>query len=102
MPCYEMRTVSVEFKAENLNLLKAAAESINRSFEKLQSKNAVMIGGMFIDLDEGEAEIRASQQNELNALKRAYSKQCIKAAAKKAQWSCKFAENKATINKVRW
>jgi len=103
MPCYEVRTVSVEFKAENRKLLDAALDKIGSIHCTLADGRLVIDGGVIVlDLANGKAVVQDGQQNQLNELKRAYSREAVKAAAKKCQWSCKLQGNKAHITKMRW
>lgn len=103
MPCYEVRTMSVEFKAENKQLLDAA---IRNSNVLVTSKNNGVIefayGKIVLDTNTGIAKVQDGFQDKLNELKRAYSKECIKAAAKKMQWAAKMQGNQATITKLQW
>jgi len=105
MPCYEVRTVSVEFRAENRKLLDAAIESLGGQMSIVQESGDRLIlgyGAITLDLAAGRAEVRGGYQDRLNELKRAYSREAVKAAAKKCQWSCKLQGNKAQITKMRW
>ena len=105
MPCYEVRTMSVEFKAENRQLLDAAIKATGLLVNS-QTSNRITraYGKVVIKLDEGTAEVREGEQNLLNKIKQAYSKECIKAACKKVQWAVKFEGQgtKATVTKMKW
>jgi hypothetical protein len=107
MPCYEVRTISVEFKAENRNLLDAAARSIGLNDLRNVGNGRLEMGPHFgayitLDLTNGRAEVRDGYQSLLNELKRAYSREAIKAAAKQVNWACKMTGNQATITKMKW
>jgi hypothetical protein len=106
MPCYEVRTVSVEFRAENRALLDAAIRSLSGGLavveQSYDGRLNLGYGAIKLDLDAGRAEVRDGYQGHLNELKRAYSREAIKAAAKRCQWSCKLQGNKAQVNKMRW
>ena len=103
MPCYEVRTVSVEFKAENRKLLADAIRATGMEVTGSTDKVITLgYGAIELNLATGKAEIREGQQGHLNQLKRAYSAEAIKAAAKKCQWGVKRQGNKATIQKMRW
>ena len=103
MPCYEVRTMSVEFKAENRQLLDAA---IRNSNILVTGKNEGVIefayGKIVLNTNTGIAEVQDRYQSKLNEIKRNYSKECIKAAAKKMQWNVKMAGYQATISKLQW
>ena len=95
MPCYEVRTVNVKFKARHLGLLKKAIEALGW-------KCAGISGGLMrvetdtsrftLDLMSQKAVILSSQQSQLNQLKQQYSKEAIKRAAKLQGWQYKQQE----------
>lgn len=103
MPCYEVRTMSVEFKTENRELLDAA---IRNSNILVTAKNNGIIefafGKIVLDTNTGVAEVQEGYQSKLNEIKRNYSKEAIKAAAKKMQWGVKMAGYQATVTKMKW
>jgi len=107
MPCWEVRTVSVEFKADNRKLVHAAAESLGMRVEE-QSDGTIWLnagefpGSIKLDLERGQAEVRSGYQRHLNKLKQAYSRECVKTAAKKAGWVVKWSGEKAVVNKLKW
>ena len=94
MPCYEVNRVSVEFTAEQEHLLKKAAESLNWEFSKSGAR--VMVGPVVI---QGE-RATASSQESINVLKRAYSQEVVKAAAKSRGWSGAWSGS-VTSNKLQ-
>ena len=104
MPCWEVRTVSVEFRAENRTLLGAAIKAVDAETRLLADGRYALYGGAIkLDLANGKAEVEEGYQFLLNKLKQAYSREAVKAAAKRCQWGVKFTGvNKATINKVQW
>ena len=83
MPCYQVNLISVEFKAEHLDLLEKAAISQNLSFRK--SGNTVYIGRM--EFNTASQTIVGRNQSDINALKRSYSEQVVKTAAKRNGWT---------------
>lgn len=103
MPCYEVRTISVEFRAENRKLL---ADAIRATGMEVTSSTDTVLslgyGAIVLNLANGKAEVQDGYQGKLNELKRAYSAEAVKAAAKKCQWGVKLQGNKAQITKVRW
>ena len=89
MPCWEVNTVSVEFHAKHVALLEKAFESLDwvRDLYWNADKSLCRLpNGIELDLRAGRAECPVSQQPRLNELKRAYSKQAIKLAAKLGGW----------------
>ena len=104
MPCYEVNLISVEFKAQNEGLLKAAAEGLGYTFSKWQ--NFIVLTnnqGNSIDISNGKANTRYGTQADINALKRAYSIEIIKQEAKTKGWSGNWADlktkNTVTVRK---
>lgn len=104
MPCYEVRTMSVEFKAENRQLLDAAIRNSNILMVTRKDQGIIEFayGKIVLNTSTGVAQVQDGYQEKLNELKRAYSKECIKAAAKKMQWAAKMQGNQATITKLQW
>lgn len=98
MPCYEVRTVSVEFKVGNIELLKKAIEKmdwkVTSSTEKrlYAQKNTGQWGDeVTINLENSTInstnfrDIKALSQFS-NEIKRAYSEVVIDELAKKQKW----------------
>ena len=103
MPCYEVRTVSVEFKADNRQLLDAAIKAAGLQINNQDEHRVVLDWGeIILNLDEGTARVQDGYQDTLNELKRSYSKECVKAAAKKAAWNVKWSGKEVVVNKLKW
>ncbi len=87
MPCWEVRTMSVDFKADNQDLLTAAMQSLGWTAIELRPGvwQVDRLGGQ-IDLAAGRATIAEGRQSELNQLKRAYSRKAVEQVAKKNRW----------------
>ena len=94
MPCWEVNRVSVEFKAEQEHLLKKAAVALNWEFSKSGSR--VQVGPVVI---QGE-RASARAQESINVLKRAYSFEVVKAAAKSKGWAGSWSGS-VTSNKLQ-
>jgi hypothetical protein len=95
MPCYEVRTISVEFKAGNVRLLQLAAAALGYETE-LNGSMLKIIGkydSFSIDLAAGKASINENQQGTLNKLKQQYSKTVLQEVARKRRWLLKGAGN---------
>jgi organic radical activating enzyme len=95
MPCYEVRTVSVEFKVSNIDLLKKALEKAGFNIAKasqitLQVRREGEINSIIIDLEQSKILSRSFDEKELstisNQIKRAYSEQVIDEVAKRQKW----------------
>jgi hypothetical protein len=93
MPCYEVNLISVQFKIENLEILKSAAALLSWNFAKYG--NIVKVGPVNIYLSQSKAE--SSTQENINTLKRAYSQAAVKAAAKAKGWTLDGWKEKANI-----
>jgi len=85
MPCYEVRLTSVEFIAENLELLKKALTAESCKYTIKNNIVYLSICNTTIDLEKRIAT--GSNQSVLNALKRAYSREVVKMAAKAKNWN---------------
>lgn len=91
MPCYEERTVSVEFKVENIELLKNALANLKLQVQTCKTSLSFYHNGLYteIDLTNGKITNSMSEQqltNFTNQIKRAYSLQVIDEVAKKQKW----------------
>lgn len=95
MPCFEVRRVTVEFRAENKRLLEAAVEELGwKLWKNPKGKWLVKTpqGGITLDLKSGNAEFDDYLQGTVNKLKRSYSKQVVKKVAKLQGWSTRWGE----------
>jgi hypothetical protein len=100
MPCYQVQTVSVEFKIAHADLLVKATTALGWAVVGTQATRMVICpkdsySTMTIDLATGKAIIELADQSRLNELKRAYSQQAIKLAANLNGW----AVQSKTMNK---
>lgn len=93
MPCYQVQTVSVEFHVAHVDLLEQAVRSLGWSSVVSADRRRWTVGpymqSIAIDLDAGKADVRIDQRIYLNQLKRAYSQQAVKLAAKLGGWQLK-------------
>jgi hypothetical protein len=102
MPCYQIRTVSIEFHVGNIDLLKKALEAAgmqkiiimtgrHSTQEKIvfNDQKGILYN---INLETGKLLSQASSYDEkqlgvfANSIKRAYSEQVIDELAKKQRW----------------
>ncbi len=98
MPCYQVRTISVDFKVGNEDLLKKAAEKLNWKYR--ERGNLIEIKDIIIlDLRMQTASFPKKCQDDLNLLKRTYSEVCIEEIAKKKRWSLKRKNNKLEMKR---
>jgi len=98
MPCWEVRTTSVEFHAKHRKLLEQAVNALgwervnsasNTSADVLVIRRPGDWDPFTIDLANGRATINEWQQPALNQLKQQYSLQALKRAAKLKGWQVK-------------
>ncbi len=97
MPCYEIRTVSINFKVENIELLKRALEKEWTVFQGGENKDYLVATkkGTYeekirIDLKAGQVRSQFYSEKDLpsvsNSIKRAYSLEVINELARKQKW----------------
>jgi hypothetical protein len=89
MPCYQVRTVSVEFKSKNKKLLEEAAKKLGWIYSETEDGKAVIGSRFVIDFKTRKATFEDYRQGDFNQLKRAYSEAAIEAIAKKKRWAIK-------------
>lgn len=106
MPCYEVRTMSVEFKAAHVDLLKQAVTALGWTWNYYEASQTVTVTpnnsyqSFVLDLRAGTAVIRPDQQARLNELKRAYSMTALKRVAQLNRWTvAKTKANKGALIK---
>ena len=93
MPCYEVQTYSIEFKASNRALLDAAMKSLSWVPDSSGTEFVTLLGGgIVLNLKTGMATVQDGCREHLNTLKRAYSRQAIGAAARTNKWQLGTAE----------
>lgn len=115
MPCYQIRTISVEFKVGNIDLLRKAIEKVAAKGSICEFKG-VHTGTQRIDfydpagtryqlnLDSGKLISTSLNETQLgkfsNLLKRAYSEQVIDEVARKQKWlKKKMGENRYQLQR---
>ena len=94
MPCWEVRTMSVEFQAKHRKLLEQAIEALGWSWESIAGGVRVRMSSVWrdcftINLVTQKAEVQQNQQVSLNRLKQQYSKEALKRATKLRGWQFK-------------
>ncbi len=101
MPCYQIRTMSVEFHARHRKLLFAALDSIGWRYEVNGQTIDLYDADIVLHLDEGRAELFGGTRSQglLNNLKQAYSRQAIRKAAKMQGWQVKANGQKGVIRR---
>ena len=103
MPCYQVQLMSVEFQAEHIDLVEEAAKAIRMRVRR--SGNVVYMDNLAFDLDTQKISGRVYGgekvvQEQINKLKRAYSRQVINKTAKANNWTVSYqSTNKAIAQK---
>jgi len=98
MPCYEVRTMSVEFQAQNLNVLNDAIKQLQLSAEVMSDGNiSLHDGNIVLDLKNKTAQVTEGYQDRLNQLKRAYSSAALDKVAKMNFWNRKSNSGRSGV-----
>jgi hypothetical protein len=85
MPCHTATRITTEFKADQLNLLRAALEAegysvtLDAQAKRLSFNNAEGYGGTFRD-----GKMNTTSGTDLDAIRLGYSKALVKEAARRA------------------
>ena len=88
MPCYEVRTMSVEFHAQHKSLLITALKNLGWNWREEKGKLFTSYD-IEVDLEKQQANVPEGCQDQLNRLKRAYSSEAISKVAKVNLWQRK-------------
>ena len=92
--------MSVEFHAKHKRLLEAALDALGWPYEETRAGAYRVRDGMItVDTNAGRAEVGGYFQQELNTLKREYSKQALKRAAKLQGWQLKAKGQKGVLRR---
>jgi len=89
MPCYQVQTVSVAFHVAHVDLLRKAAESLGYTYGAAGATITLLSVGSIIKVDLVNGTAVAQDQRIVDELKRAYSQQALKLAAKLGGWQMK-------------
>lgn len=100
MPCYEVRTVQVEFNAKNREALQEALEAGDVYHYWNSNKTVVCGEGWRINLEKQTAEVQLGREALLNQVRRAYSETIINEVARRKKWLVKkLADNKMQLKR---
>lgn len=104
IPCYEVNTYSLAFKAKNVDLMMEVLKGMGLSprYSKEYKEITTDIGTF--DLVSGEVEVTSRNRSKINSFRKMYSEKVIETAAKKFKWNVKRKKvgNKTTYNAVKW
>ena len=95
MPCYTVNTMSVEFKAENRELLLESLKNLNATLFDSKDSNYIRFyfdkANMMINLKTNKIEAAGYAQSSffdaVNKIKRSYARTVITTMAKKKKWA---------------
>lgn len=98
MPCYEVRTVQVEFKAQSREILLKALDDNKINYR--MNENAIYSYRWTINFEEQTATVEQGYEGELNKIRRAYSEAVISEVARRKKWLVKkTAEGKMQLKR---
>jgi hypothetical protein len=104
MPCYQINTISVVFKAKNKDVLEQTLKDLNFSFHTIDNVVTVLATNIVINLNTEEVKCRDYEFGEVNEIRRKYTENSIykiAAAKKKKGWFLKkTAQNKLQLRRV--
>src|SRR5262245_34063241 len=102
MPCYSVNTVSLDFQAGDLTLLKKAAVSLGLEVRVLGERREVLDrnGSLIAALEKGKAICSQASVAIVNKLRVQYSREIVSHAALKLGWQKSMkTENKVVLRK---
>jgi hypothetical protein len=100
MPCYEVREVQVEFKAQSKEILLEAVKKAGIYHYWNDLINILSGQGWAIDLEKQTATVIEGYEKNLNQVRRAYSEAVINEVAKRKKWLVKkMAGNKMQLKR---
>jgi hypothetical protein len=103
MPCWEIRTMTVEFKAKNKTILLEALKNLNLFAQEDRTGDLIFVesSDVIIDLKNQKVECRKSAFSLVNKIKVEYSKIAIFKAAKLRKWAVRMQQDKNKFQLVR-
>lgn len=111
MPCFTRREVPVEvtvaFKADNKSILIAGLTAAGFTVTRLSDKRISAVlspatRGAIIDIEKGQVTVNEGQTYLVNEIKRAYSVEVVKTAAKRFGWSLTNKDANTMLAKRRF
>jgi hypothetical protein len=106
MPCFETRETTVALEAADLDALAAALEGQGHHVHSRQGRTltGVDVTGRPWRYADGTlvADQGSALARDVNATKRAYSREVVRASAKRAGWQARFQGDTFTLTKRRF
>lgn len=91
-----MNIMNVEFQVQNIDFLLKALEALNLKYNYSKEQHFIEVGQIFIDLKRKNVECNQAAFNQVNRIKRQYSREVITEIAKKKRWIVKQNSKYAT------
>ena len=103
MPCHEIRTINVDLKMVDKDLLKKALDNLGFTYNETEN-GFIIFSNKFstrikLDLKTGQANMAESDQKYLNKIKQEYSKAAIEKISEKRKWILKKTGNRIEARK---
>jgi len=105
MPCYEVNTMSIEFKAKYKKVLVEALKrsGLNpREYESRSGGHSIYAGDLIFRLDEQKVTFQEDQQVKLNEIRRKYSEVVLEQVAKKRRRLLKKSKAEGNFQLVKY
>lgn len=101
MPCWTVRTMSVEFKPKNYDILQKAAAAMGLTVTVNGQVATVVTPEGTLTITNGQASgPKVAVEKHVNNLRVNYSREIVKAASYKMGWNVRFAsQNKMVVSK---
>ena len=101
MPCYQINRVQVELKAADFELLREAARSAGLEVERAPGDRLVFRrkGLVVFSVAKGTANVRQTQMEMVNRVKRAYAEKSLEKAGRKFGWAKTSVRGKKALRK---
>lgn len=106
MPCWQVQSMSVQFRAEHADLLKKTLDNLGWHYRYDEKSKKLSINPhsdwdrIDIDLVNGVAKLRERVQGKLNELKRAYSATALEVVADKRNWKLDLKQKPTGLGAV--
>ena len=102
IPCWEINTYSLAFKAKNKPMMMEVLNDMGLNPRETARGISTTIGTF--DLKTGEVEVSARDKSKVNSFRKKYSERVIGEAAKKFKWNIKKQKvgSKTVFNAIKW
>lgn len=101
MPCWEVRTVSIQWKPENMDLVVEALRSLGYQVSRRTTSSPSFPGFVLAKSLQGEVTfdgtnltVNSGQEHLVNPIKRAYAEAALKQTAKRFGWQLRHTKER--------